>query len=237
VRGLSGAIQTAGLTLPVLVECDLGMGRCGAQSPAEAAGLAREIARAPGLHFGGLMTYPNNDRLDSFVAETRSLLAADGLTIERVSGGGSAAMWQAHTHRELTEHRAGEYVFGDRRHFQSGRMPLDDVSARVLATVVSRPTAERGILDAGLKALAGDPQKLEGFGYIVEYPQAVIYMMSEEHGHVDFSRSERRPEIGERVSVLPNHCCVVTNLFNEVHAHRGGVVETVWPVAARGKVQ
>src|SRR5207248_2662079 len=104
----------AGITLPVLVECDTGAKRCGVQSPTAAAELARVIARSPGLHFGGFMTYPNSEQLDPFMREAKQLLARHGLTVERVSGGGTPQMWQAHTHTELTEHRAGMYLYGDR---------------------------------------------------------------------------------------------------------------------------
>src|SRR5690606_3141674 len=105
-RGLSAAAERAGQALTVLVECDTGAGRCGVQSPAEAAELGQLIESLPGLHFGGLMTYPNTDQLDDFARATRAHLAGTGLGLERVSGGGTACMWQAHTHPELTEHRA-----------------------------------------------------------------------------------------------------------------------------------
>jgi D-serine deaminase-like pyridoxal phosphate-dependent protein len=78
---------------------------------------------------------------------------------------------------------------------------------------------------------------LEGHGLILEYPDAVYYGQSEEHGHVDFSKCARKPEIGERVTVIPNHCCVVSNLFNQMVGVRGDKVEVIWPVAARGALQ
>ena len=237
VRGLSGAAQQAGLTLTVLVECDTGAQRCGVQSPQEAAELARLIAGLPGLHFGGLMTYPTSDALDGFVAQTRSLLTQDGLPIERVSGGGTPCMWQAHQHPEVTEHRAGMYVYGDRLTLRSGAVALEHCALRVLSTVISCPTPERGILDAGSKSLSMDLHGLDGYGYICEYPEARIYSLSEEHGHVDFSACERKPKIGERLSIIPNHCCTVTNLFDEVVGARGGQVEVTWQVAARGTVK
>ena len=237
VRGLSDAAGGAGMTLSVLVECDTGAGRCGVQSPQEAAELARLIARSPGLHFGGLMTYPTDKNLDEFVRETRSLLADEEIPIERVSGGGTPSMWQAHTHAEITEHRAGIYVYGDRLSLRSGAMSLDNCALRVITTVVSRPTAGRGIVDAGSKSLSMDLHGLEGFGYICEYPDAKIYMLTEEHGHVDFSASTRKPQIGERVSIIPNHCCTVTNLFDEVAGVRADQVEIIWKVAARGTVR
>jgi D-serine deaminase-like pyridoxal phosphate-dependent protein len=233
-QGLSNAAQKNDVDLPVLIECDLGMGRCGVQSPAEAVELAHTINKLPNLHFGGLMTYPNSAGLDDFVNATRSQLNAD---IERVSGGGTAVMWQAHTNSTLTEHRAGMYVYGDRITLRSGAVTLETCSLRVLATVVSRPTRDRGIIDAGSKTLSMDLYGLENYGYICEYPEAKIYNLTEEHGHVDLSACERKPEIGERVSIIPNHCCSVTNLFDEVAAHRNRQVERKWQVEARGKVR
>lgn len=237
VRGLSAAAQAAGLELPVLVEFDGGMGRCGVQTPQAAADLARIIARSPGLSFGGLMTYPSNENTDTFVQETRAALKADGLAIERVSGGSTPGMWNAHTHKEVTEHRAGMYIYGDRYTIKRGAIDLEDCSLKIICTVVSRPTADRGILDGGSKTFSSDMLGLEGHGLILEYPEAVYYSQSEEHGHVDFSRCARKPEIGERVTVIPNHCCVISNLFNQMVGVRGDQVEIIWPVAARGLLQ
>ena len=107
VQGLNQAAKRAGKPLTVLVEFDCGMGRCGVQTPDEAAHLARLIHASGHLVFGGLMTYPNRATLDPFVRTTRELLKRDGIAIETVSGGGTACMWQAHTHSELSEHRAG----------------------------------------------------------------------------------------------------------------------------------
>lgn len=236
VRGLSSAAQGASLTLTVLVECDTGLHRCGVQSPQEAAELAQLIRSLPNLHFGGLMTFPTNERLDSFVRETRSLLKSDGLQIERVTGGGTPGMWQAHTHPELTEYRAGIYVYGDRLSLRSGAVTLDTCALKIFSTVVSRPTSDRGILDAGSKTLSSDLHDLDGYGYVCEYPEARIYALSEEHGHVDFSACARKPEIGERVSIIPNHCCTVTSLFDEIMGTRGERVEETWQVAARSTV-
>ena len=237
INGLSDAAQHAGLTLTVLIECDTGARRCGVQSPQEAAELARLIHQLPNLHFGGLMTYPTNEETDTFVRETRALLAADGIQIERVSGGGTPSMWEAQTHPEVTEHRAGIYVYGDRLTLRSGAVTLDTCALKVHATVVSRPTADRGILDAGSKSLSSDLHGLDGYGHICEYPDAKIYTLSEEHGHVDFSACERRPEIGERLTIIPNHCCTVTSMFDEVVGARGDQVEVIWQVAARGTVR
>jgi D-serine deaminase-like pyridoxal phosphate-dependent protein len=236
-QGLSEVAEHAGVELSVLVEFDSGAHRCGVQSPEEAAELARTIARSRGLQFGGLMTYPTTDATDPFARATKDLLAREGIEVKRVSGGGTACMGKAHEHPEVNEHRAGMYIFGDRNLVNLGAMKLEDCALRVVTTVISRPTADRGILDAGSKSLSSDLLNQDGYGRILEYPGAKIYGLSEEHGHVDFSACQSKPQIGERVSVLPNHCCVVVNLFNHLVGMRGGKLEKVWPVAARGAVQ
>jgi D-serine deaminase-like pyridoxal phosphate-dependent protein len=237
LRGLSAAARKEGTTLTVLVEFDTGGGRCGVQSPQKAAELARIITRSPGLHFGGLMTFPHNEQTDPFVRETRALLAADGITVSQVSSGGTKSVWQIHKHSEITEHRAGTYVYGDRNTLSSGEMQVEECAFKVITTIVSRPTPTRGILDGGSKTFSSDVSDLGGYGLILEYPEANYYKMSEEHGWVDFSGCERKPDIGERVTVIPNHCCVVNNLFNQIIGVRNDMVEVVWPVAARGAVQ
>jgi D-serine deaminase-like pyridoxal phosphate-dependent protein len=236
-RGLAQAADQAGIELPVLVEFDSGLQRCGVQSPEEAAALAREIARLPALDFAGLMCYPSNKDANRFVEETRQLLAGDSLEVAKVSGGGSPVAWHAQQFPEITEHRAGTYVYGDRYCIKHGANTLAQCALQVLTTVVSRPTPDRGILDAGSKTLSSDQMGLEGYGLILEYPEAVIYGLSEEHGHVDFAACAQKPAIGERVTVIPNHACVVGNLFDEMVGVRDGRVEVIWPVAARGTIR
>jgi D-serine deaminase-like pyridoxal phosphate-dependent protein len=119
----------------------------------------------------------------------------------------------------------------------SGAAKLENCAMHVRATVVSRPTPERAIIDAGSKVLTSDRYYVENHGRVVEYPDAVVSALSEEHGTIDLSRSVERPKIGDVVNVIPNHCCVVSNIADEVYGIRNGAVETVWPVAARGKVR
>jgi D-serine deaminase-like pyridoxal phosphate-dependent protein len=182
------------------------------------------------------MTFPHNADSDAFVRATRTLLAPEGLEISCVSYGGTPLMWSAHERTEVTEYRAGTYVYGDRSILKSGAMTLDQIALHVIATVVSRPTVDRGILDAGSKTFSSDLLGLDGHGLIVEYPEARVYAMSEEHGNVDFGGCPRKPGIGERVTVIPNHVCPVNNLFDQVYAVRDGQVIHTWQVAARGTV-
>ena len=129
------------------------------------------------------------------------------------------------------------YVYGDLYGVKHGVSTLAQCALKILATVVSRPTLTRGVLDSGSKVLSSDTMGLDGYGMIVEYPDAVIYQLSEEHGHVEFSSQQRASAIGERVTIIPNHVCVVSNLFNEIVGIRGDRVEVVWPVAARGMLR
>jgi D-serine deaminase-like pyridoxal phosphate-dependent protein len=237
VDGLGQAARQHNLTLPVLVEFDTGLGRCGVQTPEQAADLGRWIGRQSHLAFEGLMTYPVNEHTGAFVQQTRALLQQDGLPVKHVSVGGTPQMWQAHEYPDVTEYRAGMYVYGDRYTLRSEAMKLEQVAFSVITTVVSRPTTDRGILDGGSKTFSSDLIGLDGYGLILEYPEACIYQLAEEHGFVDFSGCPERPQIGDRLTVIPNHCCSVTNLFNEIVALRNGVVETTWPVAARGALQ
>ena len=99
----------------------------------------------------------------------------------------------------------------------------------VLATVVSRPTPGRAIIDAGSKALTSDLLGLDGYGMVIEHPDAVIYQLNEEHGLLDVSRCATPPAVGDRVRILPNHTCVVSNLFDRIFVVSGGS----WPAPCR----
>lgn len=233
VRGLSRAARDGG-DLRVVIEMDTGGRRAGVQSPDEAVALARLIDDLPGLTFWGLMTYPTRAESVPILETTATALKQLGLEPQVVSGGGSPGRFRAHETPIITEHRAGTYIYNDRSMVASGTATWDDCAMRVVTTVVSRPTPDRAILDAGSKTLTNDPTPEGGYGYFPDYPEAVTFGQSEEHGHVDVSRCPRRPEIGERVQVIPNHACGTTNLHNEVVAHRRGRVEAIWPVAARG---
>ncbi len=156
VAGYAAAAKQEGTTLPVLVEMDGGVQRCGVTTPEGVRELARQIDRASHLHFAGLMVYPSSAETNALMAETKMLLAQDGLAAARVSGGSSVSMWQAHKFAEITEHRAGMYVYGDRNLVDAGVMALDDCSYSVLATVVSKTD--------GRSSSAGRGQQISGRG-------------------------------------------------------------------------
>jgi D-serine deaminase-like pyridoxal phosphate-dependent protein len=239
VEGLSRTFAQSPQPLDTLVECDTGMGRCGVQTPDEALALAQKIAASPGLRFAGLMTYPGAGTFEKsaqWLDEAVRKLSEAGLKPEIVSTGGTPDMWKAGEISAATEYRPGTYIYLDRYQVAKGAGTLDDCALTVLATVVSRPTANRAVLDAGSKTLSSDTLGMEGFGLILEYPDAIIRSLSEEHGVVDLSNCRKTPEIGERVRIVPNHACVVTNLFDNVTLVFGDrALETI-PVDARGRV-
>jgi D-serine deaminase-like pyridoxal phosphate-dependent protein len=230
---IAQAARAAHNPIGVLVEFDSGMKRTGVTSVEAALTLIAQVKEAPGLRFDGLMTYPSSQASAIFIRAVKDA----GVELPVVSGGGTPN-W-AHTHEiaGLTEMRVGTYIYNDRMTVDAGASTLDDCSLNVWATVVSRPEDGRAILDCGSKTLSSDVMpggKIPGYGLLIDYPDAIIERVSEEHGMVDLSRSAAKPALGERVRIIPNHVCVVTNLHNEVVASRSGMVEAVWPVEARG---
>ncbi|WBU59872.1 D-TA family PLP-dependent enzyme [Paracoccus albus] len=226
--------------LSVLIECDTGGGRCGVQSPRAAFELAQKISASDGLHFAGLLTYPapgGAKAVQSFLTEAMALLDSVGIDCPIRSNGGSPDIWQAHLVPAATEHRAGTYVYNDRSMVRTGECKEDDLALHVLATVVSIPTEGRLVLDAGSKALTSDLLGFDDFGRIEELPGAKIVSLSEEHAVTDVSGcTADLPRIGEQVRIVPNHCCVVSNLFDRVVFHRDGAVTRVEKLLARGTV-
>ena len=161
-----------------------------------------------------------------------------GLDVAVVSNGGTPDLYHAHEVTAATEHRPGTYIYSDRSQVEiNGLGTWDDCALRVHATVVSHPAADRCIIDAGSKSLSSDLLGLRHYGHIVEHPDWEIGSLSEEHGQVHVPPGAAAPKIGERVTIIPNHVCVVTNLTDRIHAVRKGRVETFYAVAARGKVQ
>lgn len=241
VADLTKAAAIAGRSLPVVVECDTGRKRAGVETPAEAIELTRIISTSPGLSFAGFMLYPTETgwpQAQIFFDEALAGIRALGLdepTI--VSTGGTPNLKNLGQLRGATEHRPGTYIYNDRMQMAADVAMLDDCALHIYATVVSRAAPERGILDAGSKTLTADSGGLDGFGLILEHPEAKIARFAEEHGFLDLSRSNTRPNIGDVVRIVPNHVCVVVNMLDEVVMVRGDEIVGMLPVAARGKLR
>lgn len=238
VDAVAAAARAAGASITVLIECDTGGGRCGIADPVAISALAQRIASTKGVQFGGLMTYPaTGKRLHSQQALQAAISACNsvGLEVPVVSSGGSPDMWSDEGLAPLTEYRAGTFIYNDRSLLAHGTATLDQCAMTVLATVVSRPTSDRAIIDAGSKALTSDLLGLDGYGLVLEHPEAKIYQLNEEHGLIDVSACAAQPAVGDRIHVLPNHTCVVTNLFDRLYVVAGGKLLGALPVDARGR--
>jgi len=240
ITALAGAGKIAGRPLGVLIECDTGRKRAGVEEPREAIALAHLIKQHPDLNFQGFLFYPTEQswpQTQRFYDAALSGVREAGLEPRMVSTGGTPNLVNMGRLAGATEHRAGTYIFNDRMMLACGAATQEDCALSVFATVVSRAAADRGILDAGSKTLTADTGGLEdGFGLILEYPQATIRAFAEEHGFLDLSRSNDRPSVGDVVRVVPNHVCVVVNMFDRMIAVRGDRIVEVLPVAARGKL-
>jgi len=240
IDGLPKAAAISGRPLSVVIECDTGRKRAGVETPTEAIALARQVAAAQGLTFAGFMLYPTEDgwpEAQRFYDEALAGVREHGLDATMVSTGGSPNMKNLGKLKGATEHRPGTYIYNDRMQVAAGVAAWEDCALTIYSTVVSRAAPERGILDAGSKTLTSDSGGLDGYGLILEHPEARIARFAEEHGFLDLARSNTRPNVGDVVRIVPNHVCVVVNMMDEVVMVRGEEIVGVLPIAARGKLR
>jgi D-serine deaminase-like pyridoxal phosphate-dependent protein len=248
---LSAAAHRTGHTIGILVDLDVGLHRTGVQSPVDALSLAQYVTRQSGLRLDGLMFYPGHVKdesesslkqlsdVDAKLAETLALWSKSGMGAPIVSGGSTPAAYQAHRIPSMTEARPGTYIFHDMNGVHGGYAKLEDCAARVHCTVVSNAVPGQFVIDAGSKTLTSDkcgPAPDSGHGYVVEYPQAKIVKLTEEHGQVDCRECKHAPKVGERVTVIPNHICPCVNLQDQLWWTEPGESPRPIPVDARGKV-
>jgi D-serine deaminase-like pyridoxal phosphate-dependent protein len=224
----------AGRRLDVRLKVDSGLHRVGVL-PEQAVSVARAIADLPGLQLKGVFTFAGQAYAETdlqgvanvghqeggTLAAVAGALREAGLEIAEVSVGSTPTARHAMTVAGVTECRPGNYVFNDASQVSLGTCGLEDCA----------------VLDAGSKTLSTDPLKprAEGHGWVLGR-KARLARLSEEHGVLAVEDGERF-RVGERVRVLPNHACVVSNLHDRVLAVRGESVEAEWRVAARGRVE
>jgi D-serine deaminase-like pyridoxal phosphate-dependent protein len=249
-RTLAAPFRAAGRALDVLLKVDVGYGRVGVL-PEHAVELARQIVDVPGLRLRGIFTHAGHGYLaetkaavDEIATQEGERLAATaahlrgaGLRVEEVSVGSTPSAAVAMRVPGVTECRPGNYVFHDASQVALGTCGVEDCALTVVATVVSVPAPDRAVVDAGSKTLSSDPLRPHPGGY-GQLPgrRSRIEKLSEEHGVIAVADGESF-RVGERVRILPNHACVVTNLHDRLVGVSGDRVEAVLPVAARGRVR
>lgn len=254
-EGIGGVGRDLGREVPVLVEVDTGLHRMG-RAPGEAsAALATAVARVPGVEVIGLLTHAGHayrsadpaalqataEREALDLLATAEACARAGLAVREISVGSTPTARTVATVPGVTEIRPGTYVVNDGQQVRLGVATEATCAARVLVTVVARPTAERFLVDAGTKAFTSDGpdgagSSFPGRGIVRGRPDLRLDFMNEEHG-VGHIESDGSLAIGERLEVIPLHACGCVNMFDVAYGVRDGAVDREFAIAARGRMQ
>lgn len=248
-KGISDVFEAAGRVCDVLIEIDGGLNRGGVQLGQPTLDFANQIRELKGLHIMGLMYYGGviyhvggMDKIREYTQKehddlinTADLLRQAGFDMAVLSAGSSFSGKHPDLLKGITEIRSGNYIFNDGSALEVGLATPEQCALRVIATVASRPDDHTAILDVGSKTLTTDRCNYgQNYGYIVEHPELELYSLNEEHGFVR-SKEEMPLHIGDRVSIVPNHACVVPNVAGELYAVRKGQFVKMLHVDARGK--
>ena len=234
----SDAMVRAGKRVEVLVKIDVGFHRCGLDPDSrDTVATIREIAALPGLDFRGLLSHAGQTYHAHSADELRLMAEAEVRTMSDL------ASWFSLQHEGFTEFRPGNYVYYDRTQVALGAATVDDCALTVLARVVSKPAADRIILDSGSKTLTNDGARgftpAPGYGIVLRDGRPddslLIERLSEEHATVKVLSGSTPLEPGDHVRIIPNHSCVVSNLVDQAWLVDGDVAEPL-PIAARGRI-
>ena len=249
VDALAAAARAVGVTLDVLVEINVGANRCGVEPGEPAVALARRIASSPDLRFGGLQAYQGAaqhvrkvderraaiERAVSAVERTLHGLRAAAIACPKVTGAGTGTYLFEAASKVYDELQPGSYIFMDadyaRNDWTESGMPRFEHSLFVWTTVMSRTSAERAIVDAGLKASSID----SGMPRIADGGPAEYVKASDEHGVIQVNGASGYA-VGDKLKLIPGHCDPTVNLYDHYVCIRDGCVEAIWPITARGAV-
>jgi len=240
VRELSAAAKQYGSNLDILVDLDVGQHRCGVRSLEQLVELAKTVDLSPGLTLRGVFGYAGhiqfiadceertkqNQEANALLVQGAKAVAGAGLNVEIVSGSGTGSYDMAAEFPDLTEIQAGSYIFMDGTYQKLG-LPFAQ-SLTVLAQVVSRPSADMAIFDVGMKGIS-----TERFFPAVQGHEGALTVqhLSEEHATAQLHSGDLR--LGDKLHFVPSHCCTTVNLYDYMYVTRKGIIEAVWPIAAR----
>lgn len=248
-EGLSHAAMKNDLQFNVDIAIDFGAHREGIQ-PDQLLAFASKVAALPGLTIKGVFTYAGTiyqyhkeedirqaaREEAALLINSRDLLNAQGFNIEILSGGSTLSSFYAEELTGITESRAGNFIFGDMNAINGGIYTPENCALTICATVVSIPLPGYATIDAGTKSLTSDLSSVAGsYGFIQEYPDMQLVKLNEEHGYLRYDPEKITLNIGEQIHIIPNHCCVVANLVDEIHAFRNGEYCESITIDARGK--
>jgi D-serine deaminase-like pyridoxal phosphate-dependent protein len=249
VAAIESAAADAGIRMTVLVEIDVGAGRCGVQPGPDAVTLATRIAASKHLTFGGLQAYHGSAQHKRTPAERRTLISgavdASRRTVEQlrqqgldcaIVGGAGTGTFEIESKSGIyNEMQAGSYVFMDAdyaRNLDEAGSPVSTFrhALFVLSTVMSQSQTGIAVLDAGHKAVAVD----SGMPTVWQRPDIRYTSASDEHGKLQYGSETEAPKLGAKLRLVPGHCDPTVDRFDWYVGVRNGRVECLWPVAARG---
>jgi len=249
---MADAAQKAGSQVGVLVDLDVGLHRTGAQSVTESLALAQRVLHHNGsLRLDGLFFYPGHitssgdqqvaelKKLQSLLEEHLDRWKQSGIEARIVSGGSTPTLFQSHRAPLVTEIRPGTSIYNDMNTVVGGNCELGDCSAALICTVVSTAVPGKVVVDGGSKTFSSDRNVSGpdfGHGYVLEYPTAKMVRLTEEHGELDVSTCERRPRLGERLTIIPNHICPCLNLQDSVWLQTADGTLRSLNIEARGRL-
>jgi D-serine deaminase-like pyridoxal phosphate-dependent protein len=226
---------------------NVGANRCGVEPGEPAAALAGAIAQSKSLRFAGLQAYQGGaqhlrkveerraaiEQACAKVRKTTELLAQAGIPCEKVTGAGTGTYLFEATSGVYHELQAGSYIFMDvdygKNDWTESGIPRFEHSLFVWATVMSKPSTAHAVVDAGLKASSVD----SGMPRVWEVEGAEYLKASDEHGVLKLAPGAR-VALGDKLKLVPGHCDPTVNLYDNLVCIRGGKVEAIWPVSARG---
>jgi len=241
-----------GVKIPVIIKIDVGLKRTGVPYGEPAVELAKKIVKMHGLLLAGIYTHEGHvynvtgfDEVrqvglesGQMMIETADMMRKSGIDVETISVGATPSAKITCTVNGVTETRPGTYVFNDYFEIKLGAAKEEDCALTILATVISVPTDDRAVIDAGTKSLTSDKAQAFGvYGLVKGMPDVKLIRAYEEHGVLKVDPSKAKLKVGDKLEVIPNHVCPAVNLFDELVVIRNDRVETTWKVSARGKLR
>jgi len=226
----------------LLIEVDIGMGRCGLPPGESVVELAGKILSLPGVQFDGIQAYEGHlvnvvdrdqRRIQSVAAmqlavDTRRLLEQAGIPVRWISGCSSATYDSTGAMDGVDEIQAGTYATMDRQYFRLA--PEFEIAMSILVRVISRPAPGKAVLDVGVKGAGAE----FGVPGIRDYPNVVVpFFLAEEHVVINDAPDW---SIGQALHLIPSHACTTCNLYREMVIHENGRVVDVWPIEASGRL-
>ncbi len=244
---ISDLASKAGSRINVLIEVDVGMGRCGVAPGQSALDLTQSALTLPGIKFMGLQGYEGHavdlrdekERTEKIRAavkllvDTRRLLEKSGVQVNIVSGGGTGS-YDIHGDVDgIDEVQAGSYALMD--WWYTDICPEFRQAMSILTTVISRPRPNIAIIDVGRKGCGAE----WGPPRVKTIPDSkILSLNSEEHGTIQLPENAgEKVRVGDRIEIIPSHGCTTSNLYREFIAHRGGKVIDRWPIEGSGALQ